>query len=245
MTVQTAGRAVGLVSGGLDSVTLAYLLAREDGYSGERLHLLSIDYGQRHRRELQAAARCARALGARHTVLYLRGLRALLHGSALTDGGRSVPDGHYTEASMSATVVPNRNAILLALAYGAAVADGAERVATAVHAGDHAVYPDCRPAFLEAFGAMARLATEGFAHPHLALYTPFARLAKAEIVARGAALGVPFADTWSCYRGGARHCGRCATCVERAEAFHRAGVADLTRYDDPAYWRTAVEEARV
>lgn len=222
--------AVVLVSGGLDSVTLAHLLARE--HTGP-LHLVAIDYGQRHVRELDHARRCAQRLQARIDVVDLRSLRALMTGSALTDAGVDVPDGHYADDSMRLTVVPNRNAVMLAIAYAAAVTDGADVVATAVHAGDHPVYPDCRPAFVRAFNHMETLATEGFAPPDM-LRAPFVDMTKADIVRLGASIDVPFADTWSCYRGGERHCGTCGTCVERREAFADASLPDPTEYLIPS-----------
>jgi 7-cyano-7-deazaguanine synthase len=217
---------VAIVSGGMDSVTLAHALAAD----GDTLHLLSVDYGQRHRRELADAEACALRLGARWHYADLRGVRELLGRSALTDPATPVPYGHYAAPTMAITVVPNRNALLLALAYGLAVTVGADRVATAVHAGDHYVYPDCRPAFLDAFAAMERLATAGHAAPGLHLHAPFAHQTKAAIVRVGHALGVPWAATWSCYEGGAVHCGRCGTCVERREAFTEAAVPDPTEY---------------
>jgi 7-cyano-7-deazaguanine synthase len=220
------GAAVAVVSGGIDSVTLAHLLADE----GHRLTLVSFDYGQRHVKELDCAARTAGRLGATHHVVDLRPLGALLT-SALTSGGAEIPEGHYTDASMEATVVPNRNAILLSVATGVAVAEGADCVAIGVHGGDHPVYPDCRPAFIAAFEHMARLANEGFAHPDLAIRAPFLDLDKAHIVATADRLGVPLDDTWSCYVGGDKHCGRCGTCVERREAFALAGVDDPTSYE--------------
>jgi 7-cyano-7-deazaguanine synthase len=225
-TAATSTSAVVAVSGGLDSVTLAHDLAA----AGHDLTLVSFDYGQRHVRELGCAAACARRLGATYHAVDLRSVGELLSGSALTDPTVAVPDGHYTDASMQATVVPNRNAILLSVATGVAVAVGAEMVATAVHAGDHPIYPDCRPAFITAFEDLARVANEGFAAPGFRVVAPYLTWDKADIVARGAALGVPFAETWSCYRGGDEHCGRCGTCVERIEAFALAGVADPTRY---------------
>jgi 7-cyano-7-deazaguanine synthase len=215
------------VSGGLDSVTLAHELDSD----GAELTLLSFDYGQRHRREIGFAARCAERLGARHVVADLTSVGQLLSGSALTDRTVDVPDGHYTDESMKATVVPNRNAILLSIATGLAVATGADTVATAVHAGDHPIYPDCRPAFVDAFDHMARVANSGFADQNFRVVAPYIALSKAEIVGRGAALGVPFEETWSCYRGGDAHCGRCGTCVERREAFELAGVPDPTAYE--------------
>jgi 7-cyano-7-deazaguanine synthase len=154
----------------------------------------------------------------------------------------AVPDGHYAEETMKVTVVPNRNAIMLAIAYGIGAAQGAEAVATAVHGGDHFIYPDCRPAFIEAFQTMENHALDGLAR--ITLYTPFLMAAKADIVAVGNTFGVPFAETWSCYKGGPVHCGRCGTCVERREAFALAGVADPTVYADPHFWRDAVAGAK-
>jgi 7-cyano-7-deazaguanine synthase len=214
------------ISGGLDSVTLAHELVAE----GDDVIGLSFHYGQRHAKELESAARCADRLGAAHHVVDLRSVGALLSGSALTDPGVDVPEGHYTHESMAATVVPNRNAIMLSVAVGVAVAHGAEAVATAVHAGDHAIYPDCRPAFIDAIQHEARIANEGFIAEGFQVLAPFLHLAKDEIVRRGAALGVPFEETWSCYVGEELHCGRCGTCVERREAFELAGVDDPTRY---------------
>jgi 7-cyano-7-deazaguanine synthase len=143
--------AVVVFSGGLDSTTLAYWLASQ----GARLTLLSVDYGQRHGKELLYAARTAAALGAVHHVADLRPAASLLGGSALTSAAVPVPDGHYTDESMRATVVPNRNALLLDLATGLAISTGAEAVAYGAHAGDHAVYPDCRPEFVAAYQQMA------------------------------------------------------------------------------------------
>jgi 7-cyano-7-deazaguanine synthase len=214
------------LSGGLDSVTLAHELAAE----GHEVVALSFHYGQRHAKELDSAARCATRLGAEHHTVDLQSVGALLSGSALTDPGVDVPEGHYTDESMAATVVPNRNAIMLSVAVGVAVARGADAVATAVHAGDHAIYPDCRPAFIEAIEHEARVANEGFIADGFEVRAPFLLLSKDEIVRRGAALGVPFEETWSCYRGHELHCGRCGTCVERREAFELAGVPDPTTY---------------
>ena len=222
-----------ICSGGLDSVTLAHKTAAERRLAG----LLSFDYGQRHVKELESAAACARRLGVPHRVVDLRGVGAALSGSALTDDV-DVPDGHYAEDTMKITIVPNRNAIMLAVAFGMAAAQKAGAVAAAVHGGDHFIYPDCRPGFIDAFQAMQTEALEGVAE--VALWTPYVTGSKADIVADGARLGVPFAETWSCYKGGARHCGRCGTCVERREAFHLAGVDDPTVYDDPDFWRQTV-----
>ncbi len=219
-------------SGGLDSVTLAHKIAVEQ----KLIHLVSFDYGQRHKKELEFARLCAARLDVTHDVLDISDIGDRLTGSALTSG-EAVPDGHYAEDTMRLTVVPNRNAIMLTIAFGLAMARQAQAVAAAMHGGDHFIYPDCRPAFAEAFGAMQRYALDGFAK--IELTTPFLLWSKAEIVREGERLGVPFAETWSCYKGGARHCGRCGTCVERREAFHLAEVEDPTSYDDPEYWREA------
>jgi len=218
-----------VASGGVDSTTLAYRLRHE----GRRLTLLGLDYGQRHRVELSYLRRTAAVLGARYLQLKLPGLGELLTGSALTDQQVAVPSGHYTDVSMRATVVPNRNAVLLDLAVSVAVSLKANAVAFGAHAGDHPIYPDCRPAFLEAYSRMVAVANEGFLPEGFEILAPFLTWTKADIVRLGAQLGVPFSDTWSCYRGGSVHCGQCGTCTERREAFALAGVADPTDYQDP------------
>ncbi|EEE35920.1 exsB protein [Rhodobacteraceae bacterium KLH11] len=221
-------------SGGLDSVSLAHVLANQ----GDLSRLVSFDYGQRHTKELDFAAACATRLGVPHHVIDLRSVGATLTGSALTDD-LDVPDGHYEEETMKVTVVPNRNAIMLTIAYGIAAANKDDAVATAVHGGDHFIYPDCRPDFTDAFDAMQRAALDGYAE--VALHVPFVHRAKADIVTEGARVNTPFDQTWSCYKGGDLHCGRCGTCVERREAFDLAGVPDPTLYADPEFWRQAVE----
>lgn len=223
-------KAIAIVSGGLDSTTLSYLLHAQ-GYD---LHLLSFDYGQRHRKELEFAQLCAERLHAQWDAIDLTSITRFLSGSALTDDV-PVPEGHYAASNMAITVVPNRNAIMLSVAYAVAVAEHAGLVAAGVHAGDHFIYPDCRPGFIAAFDAMERQAVEGFGEPDLRLEAPFMYLEKHQIVSLGAALGVPYADTWSCYKGEERHCGRCGTCVERKHAFRDASVPDPTNYADPEY----------
>ena len=219
-------RAIAIVSGGLDSVTLAYLL-KSQGYD---LHLLGFNYNQKHRVELDFARQCATDLSAEFDIVDLSGFSRLIGGSALTDESIAVPHGHYAAPNMAVTVVPNRNAIFLALAYGVAVAERASRVAIGVHGGDHFVYPDCRPDFIEQFEKAEVLGTSGFAAGDLELFAPFLETDKTGIVRVGADLGVPFEKTWSCYEGGAVHCGQCGTCVERIEAFRDAGVFDPTVY---------------
>lgn len=229
-------KTVVICSGGLDSVSLAHMVAAEH----ELVRLVSFDYGQRHRKELDFAAECAARLGVPHDLIDMRAIGAHLSGSALTDDV-DVPDGHYAEETMRITVVPNRNAIMLAIAFGIAAAQKADAVATAVHGGDHFIYPDCRPGFVSAFEEMQRHALDGYAA--VRLFTPFVHLPKSAIVTAGAKHGTPFAETWSCYKGAETHCGRCGTCVERREAFHLAGVADPTTYADPDFWKAAVAAA--
>jgi 7-cyano-7-deazaguanine synthase len=219
-------KAILIVSGGLDSVTLAHWYASR----GYELHLIGFNYGQRHKKELEYAARCALRLHATFDQVDLSSLAHLLKGSSLTDGSIEVPDGHYAAPTMASTVVPNRNALMLSVAYAIAVAEQAELVAIGVHAGDHYVYPDCRPNFIGSFETMESYATEGFGSPVLHLEAPFVNIGKHDIVRLGTELQVPYNETWSCYKGNLVHCGTCGTCVERQEAFELAKVADPTIY---------------
>jgi 7-cyano-7-deazaguanine synthase len=221
-------KAVVIVSGGMDSVTLAHHMKG----AGFDLSILSFDYGQRHAKELRFAKACADLLGAPHSVVDLSGLRVLLPGSSLTDDAVPVPEGHYAADSMKATVVPNRNAIMLAIAYGHAVAIGADVVAFGAHGGDHFIYPDCRPEFHRALNEALRIGNEGFGNPKLRLTAPFINSTKQDIAAMGSRLGVDFTQTWSCYKGGEKHCGKCGTCVERREAFALANIEDPTAYEE-------------
>ncbi|MCR9283202.1 MAG: 7-cyano-7-deazaguanine synthase QueC [Rhodobacteraceae bacterium] len=221
-----------ICSGGMDSVTLAHKVAQEH----ELIGLVSFDYGQRHKKELDYAKACADELNTEHILIDISNIGRQLTGSALTDNV-DVPDGHYAEETMKITVVPNRNAIMLSIAFGIASARSAEAVATAVHGGDHFIYPDCRPAFTESFETMQRHALEGMGE--ISLFTPYVHTSKADIAAEGLRLGVDYRKTWSCYKGGEVHCGRCGTCVERREAFHLAGGIDPTVYADEAFWKEA------
>jgi 7-cyano-7-deazaguanine synthase len=213
-------KAVVIVSGGMDSVTLAHLMANR-GYD---LHLLSFNYGQRHGKELLFARVCAVKLHAQHDIIDLSGIRSLIAQSAssLVDLNAEVPEGHYTAESMKATVVPNRNAIMISIAAGVAVAEDATCIVTGVHAGDHAIYPDCRPQFIEDIGAAIRSGNEGFGNMLLHLDAPFLHFSKGAIATIGRRLHVDFTKTWSCYKGGDLHCGKCGTCVERHEALEVA-----------------------
>jgi 7-cyano-7-deazaguanine synthase len=223
-------KAVAIVSGGMDSVTLAYKLRGD--YPDEDLHLLAFDYGQRHNKELLFARGAAVDVGASFDVIDLTGITSLLSqsGSSLVNRDVDVPDGHYAEESMKITVVPNRNMIMLSLAIGVAVSEKADFVATGVHAGDHAIYPDCRPEFIEAMTIVAQAGNEGFAVPDFHIEAPFLNMSKDQIASLGDQLGVDYSRTWSCYKGGEVHCGTCGTCVERREAFSLSGVVDPTIY---------------
>jgi 7-cyano-7-deazaguanine synthase len=237
-------KAVTLLSGGLDSTTLAYKL-KADGYE---LHCLSFDYGQRHLKELEAARAIAHDLGAVHHTIQLRvenryveslPLASVLGPSVLVDQSTPVPDGHYADENMKQTVVPNRNAIMLSIAYGVAMAEGAQIVAFAAHSGDHRIYPDCRPEFVEAlsgaFETGAAWDPEDLVKVPI-IKGPFLFSTKGDIATLAQQLGVPIAETWSCYKGGDVHCGTCGTCYERREALDEAerniGIPDPTVYLD-------------
>jgi 7-cyano-7-deazaguanine synthase len=209
----------------MDSYTLLHL-ARARGF---KVHALSFNYGQRHVRELECAASVADSLGIPHKVIDIRAMNEVMSGSALTSG-IEVPEGHYEEDSMKATVVPNRNMILLSLATGYAVTVGAGAVWYGAHGGDHAIYPDCRPEFVEKMDAVCRVAN----YEPVAIEAPFMALDKGEILELGLELGLDYRQTWTCYNGRARACGRCGSCVERLEAFAAQGVTDPLDYEERA-----------
>lgn len=220
-------KVVVLLSGGVDSSTLLYKLIEE----GNKCYPLTISYGQRHNKEVMAARNISEALGIVKDWKYvdLSILKALLP-SSLTGVGE-IPEGHYADESMKSTVVPNRNMILLSIAAGYAQGISAEIVAYAPHMGDHPIYPDCRPEFVESVRETISLGT-GWDYDGVRLIAPFSAMTKADIVKLGHELKVPYSLTWSCYKGEEEHCGKCGTCTERAEAFKLAGVLDLTRYSN-------------
>jgi len=221
-----AGRAVVLVSGGLDSATVL-AMARAEGW---RCHALSIDYGQRHRAELEAAARVARALGAsEHRVARVD--LGVFGGSALTDP--SIPVPHAPSEGIPITYVPARNTVFLALALAHAEVVAADAIFTGANAVDYSGYPDCRPEFIAAFERLANLATKRAVEGHpISIEAPIVRMTKADIVRRGHELGVDYALTVSCYEADAegRACGTCDACRLRREGFRAARIADPTRY---------------
>ena len=212
-----------VLSGGMDSVTA---LAHTATMYGD-VHALTVNYGQRHAREIDAATWQANRWATRHDVVDLTSVGALLGGSALTDD-IAVPEGHYSDASMSATVVPNRNAILANIAAGVAVANKLDGIVLGVHAGDHPIYPDCRPEFITALQAMLDVANDGY--HRVRVEAPFLHTDKAGILRVGTALGVDYSHTWTCYKGADKACGRCGSCVERLEAFAEIGATDPVEY---------------
>lgn len=216
------GAVVVIYSGGMDSYTLLHKALNE----GWRVHALSFDYGQRHSRELDCARDVCRALSVPHQVVDIGAIQSLLGGSALTDEV-AVPEGHYAEDNMKATVVPNRNMILLSLAIGQAVSLEAEAVWYGAHGGDHAIYPDCRPAFIERMDQLARVAN----YQPVRVEAPFMHMNKGDILAEGLSMGLDYRATWTCYNGRQRACGRCGACVERLEAFARNGLVDPLSYE--------------
>jgi len=214
---------VAVYSGGIDSTVMLYSM-RELGV--DIRGALSVDYGQKHRKEIDVAASVCRSLDIEHQVADLRAIAGLFGQSRLVDSQSAVPEGHYEEESMKSTVVPNRNMILISLATAWAITKEAEAVAYAAHSGDHAIYPDCR----ESFAAALDAAIQQSDWASVRLYRPFVDSTKSEIVAEGNRLNAPLGEAWSCYKGGDLHCGRCGTCIERREAFYLAGVEDPTRY---------------
>lgn len=212
-----------LLSGGMDSVTALYWAAQEHEVVG----CVSFDYGSKHNHmEIPMAAWHAEKLGVKHEVITLDFVNQLFASDLLQSGG-DIPEGHYAEQSMKSTVVPFRNGIMLAIACGLGESRDAEALVIAAHSGDHAIYPDCREPFMEAMAAAMKNGT----YVGMELLRPFIDCDKTEIVRRGEAMNVNYVMTYSCYKGGDIHCGKCGTCVERREAFMEAGVADPTPYE--------------
>ena len=210
-----------VLSGGMDSVSMLYEFK-------DRIALaVSFDYGSNHNaREIACAAENCRRLGIDHLVIPLDFMGRYFK-SSLLEGADAIPEGHYQDSNMKSTVVPFRNGIMLAVACGLAESRGLKQLMLANHSGDHAIYPDCRPGFVD---AMSRAISEG-TYDHITIFAPYTSWTKTQIAARGAELGVDFAHTYSCYKGGEKHCGRCGTCCERREALHDAGVPDPTIYE--------------
>jgi 7-cyano-7-deazaguanine synthase len=212
-----------LLSGGMDSVTALY----EVFGTHEVVACVSFDYGAKHNAcEIPFAKLHSDRNGIPHQIIPLDFINTLFKSDLLKSGG-DIPDGHYAEASMKQTVVPFRNGIMLAIAAGYAESMDAGGLVIAAHSGDHAIYPDCREPFMQAMAAAMAAGT----YARIQLLRPFIATDKAGIARRGAGLGLDFSETWSCYKGGAIHCGVCGTCVERREAFLLAGLPDPTDYE--------------
>ena len=215
-------KAIVLLSGGMDSVA-AFYDARSHH---EVVAAVSFDYGAKHNhKEIPFAAYHCRKFDVEHRVIPLDFVDELFKSDLLKSGG-AIPDGHYEEETMKSTVVPFRNGIMLSIAAGFAESKDASGLVIAAHSGDHAIYPDCREEFMKSMAAAIQLGT----YAGITLLRPFISMTKADIASRGKALGVDFSQTWSCYKGGALHCGTCGTCVERREAFMVAGIPDPTTY---------------
>ncbi len=209
-------------SGGLDSTTMLHEFADEIALA------VTFNYGSNHNeREIACARENCHRLGIELLVIDLDFMHRYFH-SSLLEGADAIPSGNYDDENMKSTVVPFRNGIMLAVAAGLAESRGLKAVMLANHSGDHAIYPDCRPGFVD---AMSQAISEG-TYDHISISAPYTRLTKGEIVARGAKLGVDYSLTYSCYRGTEQHCGTCGTCRERREAFELAGVADPTVYTE-------------
>lgn len=211
-----------VLSGGMDSVTMLH------EYASEIELAVNFSYGSNHNmRELECARKHCEALGIELVEIDLSFIGQYFH-SSLLEGPDAVPEGEYDFDNMKSTVVPFRNGIMLAAAAGLAESHGLEVLMIANHAGDHALYPDCRESFIK---AMASAVKEG-TYQGIAIKAPYTLLSKGDIALRGKRLGVDYSTTYSCYRGGEKHCGRCGTCIERKQALAAAGIEDITPYED-------------
>lgn len=244
-------KSVVVMSGGLDSTTLLYDVVSSSSV-GE-VTAISFDYGQRHSKELDCARAITNKLNVEHLIVdmsFLGKLYAIVGSESSLISPTEVPEGHYAEENMKSTVVPNRNMIFASVAAGMAISMNADALFLGVHAGDHFVYPDCRPRFFNALNASIVLGNEGFGPigehqeglwTQEYVMTPYINLSKNEIAQLAFDLDVPIEMTWSCYKGSEYHCGRCGTCVERREAIESTGNPDPTDYIDRDYWKSVVK----
>lgn len=211
-----------ILSGGMDSTTLLYEFKEDIALA------ISFDYGSNHNnKEIPFAKYHCAQLGIKHITIPLSFMKEYFKSSLLA-GAEAIPEGNYDDENMKSTVVPFRNGIMLAIAAGVAESNGLKHVMMANHSGDHTIYPDCRPQFATAMSDAIAAGT----YDGITLVTPYTHISKTDIVKRGAALGLDYTQTWSCYKGGEKHCGKCGTCMERKEALRDAGVADPTIYED-------------
>lgn len=211
-----------IVSGGMDSITMLYEYK-------ERIALgISFDYGSNHNaREIPFAAMHCERLGIKHIVINL-GFMHQYFKSSLLEGAEAIPEGNYDDENMKSTVVPFRNGIMLSIAAGVAESNGLKYVMMANHGGDHTIYPDCRPEFINAIDSAATAGTFN----NVRVVAPYTAITKSDIARIGKQLGIDYTETWSCYKGGSLHCGKCGTCVERKEALQEAGIEDKTEYEE-------------
>lgn len=210
-----------IVSGGMDSITLLY------DHKDEIALGISFDYGSNHNaREIPFAKMHCERLGIKHITINLDFMHQYFK-SSLLDGAEAIPEGHYADDNMKSTVVPFRNGIMLAIAIGIAESNNLDQVFIANHGGDHTIYPDCRPEFINAIDAAAIAGT----YNNVKVIAPYTKITKSDIARIGKRLGIDYAETWSCYKGGEVHCGKCGTCVERKEALAEAGIEDKTIYE--------------
>lgn len=211
-----------IVSGGMDSITLLY------DYKDRIALAVSFDYGSNHNaKEIPFAKLHCERLGIKHITIKLDFMTKYF-ASSLLEGADAIPEGHYADENMKSTVVPFRNGIMLSIAVGIAESNGLQHVMMANHGGDHAIYPDCRPEFVNSFSDAANAGT----YNNVTLLAPYTNITKADIARKGKALGINYTETWSCYKGEEVHCGKCGTCVERKEALTLAGIEDHTVYSE-------------
>lgn len=211
-----------IVSGGMDSITLLYQKKEEIALA------ISFDYGSNHNaREIPFAQMHCKQLGIKHITINLDFMHQYFK-SSLLEGADAIPEGHYASDNMKSTVVPFRNGIMLSIAIGIAESNALDEVLIANHGGDHTIYPDCRPEFINAINNAAIQGT----YNNVNVVAPYTNITKGEIARIGAKLGIDYSQTWSCYKGGAQHCGKCGTCIERREALAEAGIVDTTVYSD-------------
>lgn len=215
-------KAVVIYSGGMDSFTILNK-AKQEGYE---LYALTFDYGQKHKKEIEYASRVCQELGINHRIIDITAINQLLQSSSLTSE-KDIPEGHYADDNMKSTMVPNRNMILLSLAIGYAVDIGANKVFYGAHSGDHAIYPDCRPEFVEAMNAVAKIAN----YEPVEIVTPYLSGDKISILADGLKMGLDYGKSWTCYNGREKACGKCGSCDERLEAFRLNNAIDPLPYE--------------
>jgi len=216
-------KVVVIYSGGMDSFTVLHKAMQQ----GLTPYALTFDYGQRHIKEIEVARQVCEELGVQHKVIDISAINQLIGGSSLTDSSIDVAQGHYQQENMKSTVVPNRNMILLSLAIGYAVSLGAEQVYYGAHSGDHEIYPDCRPIFVEKMNEVAAVAN----YEKVEIFSPYLNNNKSGILKDGIKMGLDYSKTWTCYNGREKACGMCGSCVERLEAFTANGIKDPIEYE--------------